>query len=127
MPCARFDAESGHGHISLRSPSKRDARARERLLGGDAGRDGLEFLGLLDAGGFALAPTEIIQLGAPDASLADDFNRADHRRVHGKNPFDANAEADAPHREAFAKKRAAPVYHDAFEGLDTFFFAFTFF
>src|SRR6266849_3495024 len=80
----------------------------------------------LDACRLALAPAEVVELGAAHAALIDHFDRADGRRVHRKNALDADTETDAPHGEARPCEPAALADHHALKRLDSLFFPFDF-
>src|SRR5689334_18242479 len=79
---------------------------------------------LLDAGRLAGEMTKVVQLGATDASAADDVNLGEHRAVHGEDALDTDAVGDLAHGERLADTTAAARDADALEGLDPLLFAF---
>src|SRR5689334_17423434 len=79
---------------------------------------------LLDAGRLAREMTEVVQLGATDASAADDVNLGEHRAVHREDALDADAVGDLANGERLADTTAAARDADALEGLDPLLFAF---
>ena len=83
-------------------------------------------LDALNAGGLAAERAEVVELGAADASLVNDFNQADRRGMRRENALDADAEADAANREARPRVRAALLDDHALELLDAFLIAFGF-
>ena len=82
----------------------------------------------LDAGCFTLEVAQVIEASAAHFALADHFDGADRGRVEREDALDADAKADAAHREGGAGGPALLGDHHAFECLKTFLnlFAFTF-
>src|SRR5580704_13018650 len=93
------------------------------VFGGVPGCNRLEFLDALDARSLAAQSAQVTQLRAPHTALPYHFNRANHRRMHRKNPFHADSEAHAPHRERLAQHLPAPAHHHALKRLNTLFVA----
>src|SRR5262249_52669559 len=85
-------------------------RVREPLLVG---------LLLVDAGGLALAPAQVIELGPPDGALPLDLDPVDDGRVEREHPLDADSAGDLANGEGLARAAAPPGDHDAGEHLDT--------
>src|ERR1700735_3572176 len=113
----------------LRSSSALSLHDRFRvapLLRPPRRRHRLQPLHALDSRSLALAPAQVIQLCASHSALPHHFDRADHRRVHRKNPLHANPEAHAPHRKALAQQFPAPAHHHAFKRLNPLFLSFAF-
>src|ERR1700680_767426 len=75
---------------------------------------------------FAFELAQIIELGAANAARLQNFDRADHRRIHGKDSFDADANTDAPDCKSCPCCFAALADHNAFKRLQALFFAFRF-
>src|SRR5450759_263404 len=75
---------------------------------------------LSDAGSLAGEVAQVVQLGATDASAADDDDRRDHRAVDGENALDADAIGDLPDCEGRAHSAAALGDADTLESLDSF-------
>lgn len=69
---------------------------------------------------------EIIELRSPNSARLQDFNRADHWGIHGKDSFHADTKTDPPDRERCAGELAALADHNTFKGLDALFFPFRF-
>src|SRR5262249_13151373 len=57
---------------------------------------------LVDAGGFALALPEVVELGAADRASPLHLDAIDHRGVQGKNALDADPARDLSNGEGFA-------------------------
>ena len=76
-----------------------------------------------NAGGFSTKATQIIELGAPDASFAHALDLRNLWRVQREYPFDANAVGDLSNGERLAGARTAKADHHALKLLNTFFLA----
>src|ERR1043166_5224057 len=111
------------------SPSGRWARRGIRLCVGSAldglrgllGLGGIEMAGVAalgDAGRFAGAAAEIIELGAADGAAADDLDRFVVRRIKREDALDALAEADLADGEGAAEAAIGASDADALEILD---------
>jgi hypothetical protein len=103
----------------------REARTRSGL-GFDCGGLLDRPLGTAYASCFAFELPQIIELGAANATLLENFNRTDHGRVDGEDALDANAKADASNRKSCAGKLSTLAHYDAFERLYAFFLALCF-
>jgi len=77
-----------------------------------------------DSGSFATKFADVIQLGAPDAACADDFNFVDDLRMHRKDAFNAVSERDFANGESRSHAAVLEADADAFEHLDALFVAF---
>src|SRR6202142_4452604 len=102
-------------------------RREEGLFRHRSGRHRLKLFDALDARRLALPSSQIIQLGAADASLANHLDRADHGRMRRENALDADAKAHAAHRETLSQKFTPAAHHHALERLNAFLVAFAFF
>src|SRR6185295_17253949 len=71
-----------------------------------------------DAGRFAGAAAQIIELGAADGAATDDLDRFDVGRIKREDALDSFAEADLADREGAAQATIGARDADAFEILD---------
>ena len=72
---------------------------------------------LFDAGGFARSIPEVVELGATDAAVAEDFDFFDAGGVEQERALDPYAVGDAANGEGLLKTSPAPGDDDALEGL----------
>src|SRR5258707_567929 len=84
----------------------------------------VELLALSQTGGLALQRAEIIQLGAPHLTGANDINVVDHPGVNRENTLHALAKADLSHRDALAHSGIVAGDEGSLKGLQAFFIAF---
>jgi len=92
-----------------------------RLLGGGSGRGDNA---LFETSGFALEPTQVVELGAAHFAGADHIDVIDDGSVHGEDTFDASAEADLADGDGFAHTNVLARDDGAFKRLQTFLVAF---
>src|ERR1017187_4204844 len=71
-------------------------------------------------GGFALQPSQIVELGAAHAPGAHHVDVVDDPGMDGKNTLHALAEADLAHRNALTHTGVVARNHRAFGGLHNF-------
>src|SRR5713226_2126588 len=93
---------------------------RLSLCFGSRGRHSRHFLAsrALDAGGLALQIAQVIQPCTANFTLANDFDRADGRRVQRENAFDADAKTDSAHCKGGTGRPALLGDHHALECLE---------
>src|SRR5580704_1816929 len=72
---------------------------------------------LADAGRFAPAAAQIIELGATDLAAAHDLDRVDHRRIEREDALDAFAIRNLPHGEVLVQAAAGAADADTFISL----------
>ncbi|MPL81002.1 hypothetical protein SDC9_26910 [bioreactor metagenome] len=87
-------------------------------------KKGSEAATRLDARGFALEGTQVVQAAAAHAALRDQLNAVDEGRVERENTFHAHAVGNLAHRKGGAGGAALDADNVTLEDLDTFFFAF---
>jgi len=72
-----------------------------------------------NARGFSGEVAEIVELGATDASAANDRDGRDHRAVHREDSLDSDAARDLADGESLADSAAAARDAHTLEGLET--------
>src|SRR6185437_10445107 len=88
------------------------------ILGGFRTFDRGAIGALTDAGGFAGAAAQIIELGAADLALAHHHHRIHQRRIDREDAFHAFAIGQLAHREGLVQAGALAGDADAFKRLD---------
>src|SRR5579864_3672845 len=84
-------------------------------------------LGAANASRLALERAQVIKLGATNAAQLQDFDRADHRGVDGKDALDADSKAHSADGKCRAGRLPAPADHNSLKGLQALFIPFAFF
>src|SRR5262245_40132108 len=72
-----------------------------------------------DAGGFAAAAAQVIELGAADAAAAHELDRVDHGRIEREHALNAFAVGDLAHREVLVEAVAGAADAHALISLHT--------